>query len=197
MSENQYQRNPSVRVLASELRKSDYHFKETDKEKAPNYLLLPSGDKANRIMMGGTLVGIEDISDGSDPYWRARVNDGTGEFAVYAGQYQPEVASKLQELNNDPSVPPAYVNVVGKTREYRPEGDEGEVIISIKKPEYINVVTSEHRDNLLREAAEQTIERLEKSEGEYVRRAEERYGDRVQLLKDDVLNALESIESGE
>lgn len=196
MSERQYQRNESVRVLAAELRKSDYHFKETDKEKAPNYLLLPSGAKANRIMMGGTLVGIEDIGNDS-AYWKARINDGTGEFAAYAGQYQPEVASQLQELNQDPSIPPAYVNVVGKTREYRPEGDEGEVIISIKKPEYINVVTAEHRDNLLREAAERTIERLEQDEGEYVRRAEERYGDRVELLKDDVLDALEAIEGSE
>lgn len=195
MSQEQYQRNPAVRVLASELQKADYHFQEEDQERAPKYLLLPSGGKANRVMMGGTLVGIEDASNDSsnNPFWKARINDGTGEFLAFAGQYQPEASAAMQELAKDDTIPPAYVNVVAKTKEYRPDDDEGEVIVNLR-PEQVSVVSAQHRDNLLRETAERTIERLEQNEGEYVRQAEDRYGDRVDLLKDDVMDALEAIE---
>lgn len=195
MSQEQYQRNTAVRVLASELQKADYHFQEEDQERAPKYLLLPSGGKANRVMMGGTLVGIEDASNDSsnNPFWKARINDGTGEFLAFAGQYQPEASTSMRRLANDDTIPPAYVNVVAKTKEYRPDDDEGEVIVNLR-PEQVSVVTEQHRDNLLRETAERTIERLEQNEGEYVRQSEDRYGNRVDLLKDDVMDALEAIE---
>lgn len=189
----EYQRNPAVRLLSAELDKCDYHFQETDEERAPNFLLLPSGRKANRVMMGGTLMEVEDTSDDSTPYWKARVNDGTGEFLAFAGQYQPEAASVLQTIANDDSMPPAFVLMVGKTREYRPEDEEGEVIVNLQ-PNTISVVDEEQRDMWLKDTVESTISRLEQSEGEYVRRSEDRYGDRVSMLKSDVLESLENLE---
>lgn len=193
MSE-QYQRNPAVRILAAELNKSDYHFKEEDDERAPNYLLLPSGGKANRVMIGGTLLSVEDTSSGGgNPFWKARVEDPTGDVMVFAGQYQPEAASVLQTIANSDDKPPAFVHVVGKTTEYRPEDDESEVIVNIR-PETVSVVDEHQKSNWLRETAGRTIERLEQQEGEYVRQSEEQYGDRVQLLRDDVQEVLEDIE---
>lgn len=190
----QYQRNPAVRLLAAELNKSDYHFQETDEERAPNFLLLPSGGKANRVMMGGTLMEVENTSgDSSNPYWKARINDGTGEFLAFAGQYQPEAASVFQQIANDDSMPPAFALMVGKTREYRPEEEESEVIVNLQ-PNTVSIVDEEERDTWLRDTINSTISRLEQSEGEYVRRAEDRYGNRANLLKDDLLEALENLE---
>lgn len=190
----EYQRNPAVRVLASEINKADYHFQETDDDRAPNFLLLPSGGKANRVMMGGTVLSVEDTSSGGgSPFWKATIEDPTGKFMVFAGQYQPEAASVLQMIANSDDKPPAFVHVVGKTKEYRPEDDEGEVIVNIR-PEDIAIVDEQQKRNWLHETAEKTVERLEKTEGDYVRQSEERYGDRVTLLKSDVQDVLESLE---
>lgn len=195
MSTNYAQRQPAKRLFAKELMEADYHFKETDEDRAPNYLLLPSGDKANRVMMGGTLMSVEDISseENDDPFWRANISDGTGEFSAFAGQYNPEAASTLQAINSDESMPPAYVIVVGKTREYRPEDDESEVIININ-PETISVVSEEQRNNWLVETAEHTLERLENDTGEHVAQANDRYGDRAALLKEDLREVLSKLE---
>lgn len=190
----EYQRNPAVRVLAAEINKADYHFQETDDDRAPNYLLLPSGGKANRVMMGGTVLSVEDTSSGDgSPFWKATIEDPTGQFMVFAGQYQPEAAQVLQMIANSDDKPPAFVHVVGKTKEYRPEDDEGEVIVNVR-PEDIAIVDEQQKRNWLHETAEKTIERLEQDEGEYVRQSEDQYGDRVTLLKSDVQDVLESLE---
>lgn len=195
MSSNYAQREPAKRLFASELEQADYHFKETDEDRAPNYLLLPSGDRANRVMMGGTLLSVEDVGS-EDTFWKARINDGTGEFLAFAGQYDPEAASQLQSINSDDSMPPAYVIIIGKTKEYRPEEDEGEVIINIR-PESISIVSAEQRNNFMKETAAHTLDRLESDEGQYVLQADERYGNRVSLMKDSVMDVLEDIERDE
>jgi RPA family protein len=190
----EYQRNPAVRMLAAELNKSDYHFQETDDERAPKFLLLPSGGKANRVMMGGTVLSVEDASSGDGtPFWKAEVEDPSGRFMMFAGQYQPEAASVLQMIANSDDKPPAFVHVVGKTKEYRPEDDESEVIVNIR-PENVAIVDQQQKRNWLYETAESTINRLEQTEGEYVRMAEDRYGSRAQLLREDVQSTLESLE---
>ncbi len=188
-----YVREPAKRVLAAELEEADYHFQEEEGEREPSYLLLPSGGKANRVMMGGTIMEVEDTSNSNSPFWKARINDGTGEFLAFAGQYEPEAASTLQHINSEPGMPPAFVLIVGKTREYRPEDDESEVIINIR-PEQVAIVDEGQRNNWLKEAAAHTLDRLEMSEGDYVRQAEERYGNRVELLKNPVRTALGNLE---
>jgi RPA family protein len=195
MSQNYAERQPAKRLFAAELNEADYHFKETDEDRAPNYLLLPSGDKANRVMMGGTLMSVEDVSnEGNDPFWKAVIQDRTGEFRAFAGKYSPEAASVvLQGVKQDESMPPAYVIVIGKTREYRPEDDESEILINIQ-PETIAIVSEEQRNNFIKETAEHTINRLENETGEYVLQADERHGDRVSLLKNDVRESLGMLE---
>ncbi len=193
MSTNYAQRQTAKRLLASELNEADYHFQEEDRERAPNYLLLPSGDKANRVMMGGTLMSVEDISNDDEPFWRAQIEDGTGSFLAFAGQYDPEAASVLQKVANSDNMPPAYVIVIGKTKEYRPEDDESEVLVNVR-PETIALVSEQQRNNWLKETAEHTLNRLENDSGEYVAQAVERHGDRVKLLKEDIRNTLEKLE---
>ncbi|MDX1746991.1 MAG: DNA-binding protein, partial [Halobacteriales archaeon] len=101
-------REVAHRVFAREFNDATHTFKESDDERAPVYLLLPTGAAANRIFVVGTLTETEDVGQDSE-YWRGRVVDPTGTFFVYAGQYQPEAASALREAE-----PPAYVAVAGK-----------------------------------------------------------------------------------
>ena len=181
-------REVARRAFAREFNDSSYTFKESDDERAPVYLLLPTGERANRVFVVGTLTETEDVGDESE-YWRGRVVDPTGTFFVYAGQYQPEAAGVLRDTE-----PPAYVAVTGKPRTY--ETDDGTVNVSLR-PESITVVDAATRDRWVVETAERTVERLERfadGEGEYVAMAREHYGDDVSEYREAVVEALEGIE---
>lgn len=151
MSANSPTREVAKRVFASEFNDASFTFKESDDERAPVYLLLPTGTRANRVFITGTLTEKEDVGE-DDEYWRARVNDGTGTFYIYAGQYQPEAANKIREVEA-----PTRVAVVGKPRTY--EQDDGTVNVSIR-PERITEVDKETRETWTITTAERTGERL-------------------------------------
>jgi RPA family protein len=184
-------REVARRVFAREFNDASYTFKESEEERAPVYLLLPTGERANRVFLVGTLTETEDVGDDSE-YWRGRVVDPTGTFFVYAGQYQPEAAGVLRDLT-----PPAYVAVAGKPRTY--ETDEGDVNVSVR-PESITVVEEATRDRWVVETAERTLDRIERfGEGtnEYARMAEEQYGGDVMDYREMVVAALEAAEEPE
>jgi RPA family protein len=188
-------REVARRVFADEFNDASFTFKESDDERAPVYLLLPTGERANRIFVVGTLTETEDVGDDSE-YWQGRVVDPNGDtFFMYAGQYQPDAASMLRELE-----PPAYVAVVGKPRTY--ETEDGEVNVSIR-PESITTVDEATRDRWVVETAERTIDRIqrftESDEGdatanEYVQMAREEYDLPVENYRRTVVEALESLE---
>jgi hypothetical protein len=189
MSSNEVpSREVARRVFAEEFNDASYTFKESDDERAPVYLLLPSGEKANRVFLVGTLTEKEDVGEDNE-YWRGRIVDPTGTFFVYAGQYQPEAASALRDLE-----PPAYVSVVGKPRTY--ETDDGSVNVSVR-PESISVVDAETRDRWVVETAQRTVERIERFEeegNEYGRMAREEYDLPVDRYKTAAVSALQSLE---
>jgi hypothetical protein len=193
-------------VFAAEFNDAGYTFKESDDERAPVYLLLPTGERANRIFVVGTLTETEDVGEDSE-YWQGRLVDPNGDtFFMYAGQYQPDAASMLRELE-----PPAYVSVVGKPRTY--ETDEGDVRVSIR-PESITRVGEATRDRWVIETAERTLDRIKRFEAtggedgassqeggsaaamdEYVQMAREEYDLPVENYRRAVVEALESLES--
>jgi RPA family protein len=181
-------REVARRVFAREFNDGSDTFKESEDERAPVYLLLPTGERANRIFFVGTLTETEDIGSDSE-YWQGRVVDPTGTFYVYAGQYQPEAASTLREVE-----PPEYVSVAGKPRTY--ETDDGETNVAVR-PESITVVDDATRDRWVVETAEQTVERIQAFEAdtnEYARMAEERYELPLENYRREVVSALESLE---
>ncbi|MCZ7372687.1 MAG: DNA-binding protein, partial [Candidatus Methanoperedens sp.] len=102
-------REVAWRVFAHEFNRSSLHISEGD-ERAPNYIITPTGVKCNRLFIVGVVTEVENIGKDNN-LWRARIADPTGVFTMYAGQYQPEAAIFLSELNI-----PAYVAVVGKAR---------------------------------------------------------------------------------
>jgi RPA family protein len=181
-------REVARRVFATEFNDAVYTFKESDDERAPVYSLLPTGQRANRVFVAGTLTETEDVGDDSE-YWRGRIVDPTGTFFAYAGQYQPEATSMLRETET-----PAYVTVVGKPRTY--ETDEGDVNVSLR-PESISVVDADTRNRWVVETAELTLDRIDAFEetNEYATMAETQYDPDLSIYRDGVISALEDLEA--
>ena len=148
--ENLIDREVAWRIFAFEFNRSNLYYSEGD-ERAPNYIITPTGVRCNRLFVVGVVTEIENIGADNN-LWRARIADPTGVFTVYAGQYQPDAAIFLSELNV-----PAYVSVVGKARKYEP-GD-GSVYTSIR-PEEINYADEKLRDRWVLDTAERTLERI-------------------------------------
>ena len=190
MSQSAPTREVARRVFASEFNDAGYTFTESDDERAPVYALLPTGESSNRVFFVGTLTEKEDVGEDSE-YWRGRIVDPTGTFFVYAGQYQPEAASKLRELDA-----PAYVAVVGKPRTY--ETDDGTVRVSVR-PESITEVDAATRDRWVVETANRTIERVAAFDdgNEYARMAREEYDIDPETYKAAALSALEDLDEAD
>jgi RPA family protein len=191
MSANIPSRKVARRVFAREFNDASYTFRESDDERAPIYLLLPTGAEANRVFLVGTLTEKEDLGSDSE-YWRGRVVGPTGTFFAYAGQYQPDAAATLREIE-----PPAYVAIVGKPRTYQPDdADEDDVLVSVQ-PESINVVDADVRDRWVVETAERTLDRVaayDDEANEYAAMARERYDLPTSTYRDQAVQALESLD---
>ena len=184
-------RELAQRVFAREFNDASYTFKESDDERAPLYLLLPTGERANRVFVVGTLTEKTDVGEESE-YWQGRVVDPTGTFFVYAGQYQPEATNFLREVE-----PPAYVAVVGKPRTY--ETDDGSINVSLR-PESITEVDAATRDRWVVETANRTLERIDRFDdetNEYAEMAREEYDLPIENYHRELLTALESLDETE
>ncbi len=99
----------------------------------------------------GTLTEKENVGDESE-YWRARVTDPTGAFILYAGQYNPEAAQALSDMDA-----PAFVAVIGKPRVFKTQ--EGEILVSVR-PEVVLPVDAETRDMWVLDTINATADRL-------------------------------------
>ena len=143
-------REVAHRLFAAEFDDAEFSYSESDEERAPNYVVTPTGARVNRIFAVGVLTELEQVNE---EVLRARVVDPTGPFVVYAGQYQPEALAFLEAAE-----PPMFVAVTGKARTFEPE-DSDRVFTSIR-PESISEVDAETRDRWVVQAAEQTIARV-------------------------------------
>ena len=191
MSGNIPMREVAQRAFATEFNDATYTFRESDEERAPVYVLLPTGEKANRVFVVGTLTETEDVGS-EEEYWQGRIVDPTGTFFVYAGQYQPEAAGMLRETDT-----PAFVAVVGKPRTY--ETDDGTTNVSLR-PEHLSVVTEADRHQWVVETAERTLERLDTFDdpgNEYAELSRDQYGAMIAKYRETTISALESLEEEE
>ncbi len=190
-SDGQPSRAVARRVFATEFNDITYTFKESDEERAPVYGLLPTGERANRVFIAGTLTETQDVGSDSE-YWQGRVVDPSGTFFVYAGQYQPEAATMLREAQ-----PPIYVSIVGKPRTY--ETDDGEMNVSIR-PESISIIDDDTRDRWVVETALKTIERASEAAtqpSEYATMADEQYETDPALYREEALAVLEELDGAD
>jgi RPA family protein len=148
-----FSREVARRIFAEELKSSDYSFRDGEEQNqyAPQYLLTPTGANCNRVFSVGTLTEKDDIG-GDTEYWRGRLVDPTSSILIYAGQYQPEAAQVLANMEA-----PAFVAVVGKPNLYKTE--DGNIIISLRA-ESIQRVDEATRNLWVMDTARRTMERL-------------------------------------
>lgn len=150
--EGGFEREPARRVFASELRECRYQFREGDDDKSPTFVLLPTGERCNRVFLVGTLTEKQKQGE-QNIFYRGRVVDPTGTFFVMAGSYQPEAMQQLAKIET-----PAFVAVVGKPNLYQTQ--DGAFLISVRV-ESITVVDRETRDLWVLDTAKATLDRID------------------------------------
>ncbi|ELZ43946.1 hypothetical protein C464_13955 [Halorubrum coriense DSM 10284] len=143
-------REVAYRVFAAEFDDASLSYSESDEERAPNYVVTPTGARVNRLFTAGVLTEVERVNDETR---RGRVVDPSGAFVTYAGQYQPEAQTFLERAD-----PPAFVALTGKARTFEPE-DSDRVFTSVR-PESLNEVDADTRDRWVVSAARATLDRL-------------------------------------
>ncbi len=153
------QREVAYRLFAAEYDDADLSYSEGQEERAPNYVVTPTGARVNRAFVVGVLTEVEQVSE---DVLRARVVDPTGAFVLYAGQYQPDEQAFLDRVE-----PPTFVSVTGKARTFQPE-DADRVYTSLR-PESINEVDAETRDRWTVGTAERTLGRVGQLAGALLR----------------------------
>jgi len=143
-------REVAYRLFAAEYDDADLSYSAGEEERAPNYVVTPTGARVNRAFVVGVLTEVEAVSD---DVLRARVVDPTGAFVLYAGQYQPDEQAFLDRADT-----PAFVAVTGKARTFQPE-DADRVYTSLR-PESVNEVDADTRDRWTVATAERTLGRV-------------------------------------
>ncbi|QKY19534.1 hypothetical protein B4589_003765 [Halolamina sp. CBA1230] len=138
------------RLFAAEFDDATLSYSESDEERAPNYVVTPTGARVNRLFAVGVLTEIEQVNEDS---LRGRVVDPTGAFVTYAGQYQPDEHAFLNRTE-----PPTFVALSGKARTFEP--DDSDRVFTSVRPESINEVEAETRDRWVVSAAERTLHRI-------------------------------------
>lgn len=180
-------RKSAKRAFAREINDATFQFRESDEERSPRYALLPTGEKANRVFVAGTITEVEDVGTDGE-YLRARVVDPTGTVYVYAGEYQQSAAGFLRNAE-----PPLFAAVTAKFKKVF-ETDNGDKRVSLR-PEGIFQVEESERDNWVGETAEQTLERIKSFDpkSHYGELVEERYETDVEEYTDAVVKAAHDI----
>jgi RPA family protein len=143
-------REVARRLFAAEFDDATLSYSEGDDERAPNYVVTPTGARVNRLFAVGALTEVEQVNE---EIVRGRIADPTGVFVSYAGQYQPDAMNFL-----DRATPPCFVSLTGKARTYQP--DDSDRIFTSVRPESLNEVDADTRDRWVVAAAEATLERV-------------------------------------
>ncbi len=143
-------REVAYRLFAAEFDASGFGYSESDEERAPNYVVTPTGARVNRLFAVGVLTEVEDVNP---EMVRGRVVGPTGAFVTYAGQYQPDALTFLERAD-----PPTFLALSGKARTFEP--DDGDRIYSSVRPESVSEVDAETRDRWVVTTAERTLERI-------------------------------------
>lgn len=149
-----YRREPAVPTFSQVLRGIKESTKEGEDQFAQTFYNLPTGKDVSRVFIVGVLTECEDIGTDTE-YLRGRMSDPSGTINIYAGEYQPEAAQVLSEIET-----PAYIAVVGKPNIY--EADSS-LVVSIR-PESVTVVDSVTSDQWIQAAASETLEQLKDME---------------------------------
>ena len=149
-----FKREPAKRVFAAEFRGCKFSEKFSTDEKAPTFILTPTGEITARLLIVGVATSKERTTtkDKSNTMYRARVNDGTGDFFISASSFQPEAMMQLAKIEV-----PAIVSIVGKPKVYNKE--DGTIFTSVNA-ESVTIVDKETREIWKLDTAKSTMDRI-------------------------------------
>lgn len=181
-----YERNPAIRVFAQEYRDATLEERKGDGDRDPKYVLLPTGEWANRVFIVGTLA--EAVVGEEGDYVHGSVRDPTGRFTISAGEYQPKAVEKLKRIET-----PEMVALTGKTRLY--QGDNGQM--SKVNVTNITPIPEALYDRWVADTARQTMLRLKAfgdDDNVAAKRAAEEYGTSLGQYRDAAIEGLDRVE---
>ena len=79
MSDEIQEREVARRLFAVEFDDATLSYSESDEERAPNYVVTPTGARVNRLFAVGALTEVESVND---DVLRGRIADSTGAFVT-------------------------------------------------------------------------------------------------------------------
>lgn len=178
------------RAFARELEDATHDFEGDEGKNPPQFVLLPTGVRANRLFIIGRLVDVEDIGNDTE-YWQARIEDSAGDsFFAYAGpQYQQQATNYLRSVS-----PNTYVAAVAKPDVY--QTDNGDHNVSLR-PERLVTVDEQARHRWTTEAAESTFDRIDafyNNSSPDIDKAREIYGTSLESYRDAAMTALRNLQ---
>jgi RPA family protein len=187
-----YEREPAKRVFAAELRETTHHFKEGTEDKSPTYVLLPTGERCNRVFLIG-ILSEKKKSEGDTVFYQVKIKDPSGFFFVSAGSYQPEAMHQIASIDA-PASPEnqTYLAVTGKPNVFK--APDGRVLVSVRADSVAEVDKTMH-DCWILDTAELTLDRIEATEESLDRqKAQEIYPQSSGVWRRMVLDALNTIQ---
>jgi RPA family protein len=150
-------RQPAVRVFEDELAASTFAFSEEDRETAPQYLLLPTGRRVNRVLMSGVFTDVSQSqeTDGSNSL-RARFAGDKNGLNAYPNQY----TGGTQILEPFHKETPQIALIVAKPKVSEREEGKDQVYLNV---EWAQSVSPKRRARWVARTATQTVERIDKA----------------------------------
>jgi uncharacterized protein len=187
MTEVNYKRESAKRVFAGEFRGCKFSEKFSTVEKAPTFILTPTGEIASRLYIVGVMTDKERTTtkDKTNTVYRGRVSDGTGDFFISASSFQPDAMMQLARIET-----PTMVAVIGKPKIFKKE--DGTVFTSVNA-ESVTVVPKDVRDMWKLETAMLTLSRIavmESGSVKAINNIKDRYNTDVEIYKSMVNKAL-------
>jgi RPA family protein len=187
MTEVNYKRESAKRVFAGEFRGCKFSEKFSTDEKAPTFILTPTGEIASRLYIVGVMTDKERTTtkDKTNTVYRGRVSDGTGDFFISASSFQPDAMMQLARIET-----PTMVAVIGKPKIFTKE--DGTVFTSVNA-ESVTVVPKDVRDMWKLETAMLTLSRIavmESGSVKAINNIKDRYNTDVEIYKSMVNKAL-------
>lgn len=188
MTDPQYRiRNPARRTFAWEFKDATHEERKGDGDRAPRYLLLPTGEWANRVFIVGTLADV--VDEGDEKYIHGEVNDPTGRFYVDAGQFQLDALAKMRRIQT-----PEMVAVTGKAIRFETDNGYNTKVRATN----ITPIPEALYDRWVADTAIQTMKRLEAfgdDDNLAAAIAAEEYGNELEEYRDAAIDALDRVKA--
>jgi RPA family protein len=181
-------REAAKRIFAKEFNMSKFDIKPDDDDKAPTFVITPTGAMANRVLISGILTAKEKKTEPNVMY-TGKLNDNTGNFSITASHFNPTAQQMMSMVKEVPS----FVTVVGKPSIYK--RDDGRIFTSIRV-ESIVVTDKTTRDLWILDTARATLDRIaimKKNEDDWSKGVTEQYKPDLAGFETLVQNAVNTI----